>query len=214
MSAESIKVAVRVRPFNDREKKMKAKLIIKMNGPVTTITNPVTGEEKEFAFDYSYWSHDGFVEEKSGYNKAGDTPSPVRLACVTLPPPPNPPPTQLIATPTMSQTGAPYASQLDCYNNRGRAMLENAWQGYNCCMFAYGQTGSGKSYSFVGYGANEGVLPQARPQLMTPRTHVHVNLRGEFCFGRELQLDRRALRSSSALPTSRPTLTGSKSHAP
>ena len=31
-----------------------------MKGPVTTLINPETQEEKEFAFDYSYWSHDGF----------------------------------------------------------------------------------------------------------------------------------------------------------
>jgi hypothetical protein len=38
----SIKVAVRVRVFNDREKKLNSKLIIKMVGNTTTITNPVS----------------------------------------------------------------------------------------------------------------------------------------------------------------------------
>lgn len=50
-----------------------------MDGKTTTIRNPVnilshlniiykeTGEIKEFAFDYSYWSHDGFDEEPNGY---------------------------------------------------------------------------------------------------------------------------------------------------
>jgi hypothetical protein len=33
--------------------------------------------------------------------------------------------------------------------------LDNAWQGYHCCLFAYGQTGSGKSYSMIGYGTNK-----------------------------------------------------------
>jgi hypothetical protein len=37
----SVKVAVRVRPFNDREKKLNATLIIKMNGGTTSIQNPV-----------------------------------------------------------------------------------------------------------------------------------------------------------------------------
>ena len=31
-----------------------------MEGVKTTIINPDTEEEKEFAFDYSFWSHDGF----------------------------------------------------------------------------------------------------------------------------------------------------------
>ena len=38
-----------------------------MNGPTTTITDPSSGEEKKFTFDYSYWSFDGFKEEKNGY---------------------------------------------------------------------------------------------------------------------------------------------------
>ena len=38
--------------------------------------------------------------------------------------------------------------------------MDNAWQGYNSCLFAYGQTGSGKSYSIVGYGENKGIIPR------------------------------------------------------
>ena len=52
---ESVKVAVRVRPFNSREKDAKSKLIIAMSGSQTVITNPKTNEEKKFNFDYSYW---------------------------------------------------------------------------------------------------------------------------------------------------------------
>ena len=42
------------------------------------------------------------------------------------------------------------------FDDLGRGVLENAWNGYNCSLFAYGQTGSGKSYSMVGYGTNKG----------------------------------------------------------
>jgi kinesin family protein 1 len=38
-------------------------------------------------------------------------------------------------------------------------MLENAFSGFNTCIFAYGQTGSGKSYSIAGYGENKGIVP-------------------------------------------------------
>ena len=31
----------------------------------------------------------------------------------------------------------------------GGPLLDNAFEGYNNCIFAYGQTGSGKSYSMV-----------------------------------------------------------------
>ncbi|XP_030842584.1 kinesin-like protein KIF1A isoform X13 [Strongylocentrotus purpuratus] len=55
----SVKVAVRVRPFNSREVARDAACIIAMTGTTTTITNPKTqGKEqpKSFNFDHSYWS--------------------------------------------------------------------------------------------------------------------------------------------------------------
>ena len=52
-----------------------------------------------------------------------------------------------------------YSDQKKVFDAVGRQILENAWEGYHCCLFAYGQTGSGKSYSMVGYGANKGIIP-------------------------------------------------------
>jgi len=52
-----------------------------------------------------------------------------------------------------------YADQRVVYEKVGKEILDNAWEGYHCCLFAYGQTGSGKSYSMVGYGANRGIVP-------------------------------------------------------
>lgn len=46
-------------------------------------------------------------------------------------------------------TGDKYADQNVVYNALGKQVLDNAWEGYHCCLFAYGQTGSGKSYSMV-----------------------------------------------------------------
>ncbi|XP_068717325.1 kinesin-like protein KIF16B [Montipora capricornis] len=64
----SVKVAVRVRPFNQREIDMGAQGIIEMEGKKTKIFNikatSVTGEGerrnrvKDFSFDFSYWSVD------------------------------------------------------------------------------------------------------------------------------------------------------------
>ncbi|PIC40350.1 hypothetical protein B9Z55_011723 [Caenorhabditis nigoni] len=65
---DSIIVAVRVRPFNDRETKRNCKLVIEMPDEETTvIRDPKTNEEKRFTYDHSYWSHDGFSEKKNGY---------------------------------------------------------------------------------------------------------------------------------------------------
>ncbi|KAH8291345.1 hypothetical protein KR054_010825 [Drosophila jambulina] len=59
----SVKVAVRVRPFNSREIARESKCIIEMSGATTAITNPkvppnTSDSVKRFNFDYSYWSHD------------------------------------------------------------------------------------------------------------------------------------------------------------
>ena len=62
----SVRVAVRLRPFNSREKEMNSTLCVSMDGASTTITNPDTKEPKTFAFDFSYWSHDGFHEGADG----------------------------------------------------------------------------------------------------------------------------------------------------
>ncbi|XP_039212325.1 kinesin-like protein KIF1A isoform X21 [Crotalus tigris] len=59
MAGASVKVAVRVRPFNSREMSKDSKCIIQMTGNTTTIINPKQPKEtpKSFSFDYSYWSH-------------------------------------------------------------------------------------------------------------------------------------------------------------
>ncbi|XP_039618407.1 kinesin-like protein KIF1A isoform X15 [Polypterus senegalus] len=58
MAGASVKVAVRVRPFNSREISRESKCIIQMTGNTTTIVNPKQPKEnKSFNFDYSYWSH-------------------------------------------------------------------------------------------------------------------------------------------------------------
>ncbi|KAJ1634993.1 P-loop containing nucleoside triphosphate hydrolase protein [Pavlovales sp. CCMP2436] len=131
--SESLKVAVRCRPFNQRELDRNAKLVIDMTDATTTIRHPDSEEVKKFTFDYSYWSHDGFDTEENGYMKG--------------------------------QAGTNYADQTTVFNDLGVGLLENAWKGFNCCVFAYGQTGSGKSYSIVGYGENKGVIPMTCADL-------------------------------------------------
>ncbi|XP_049875976.1 kinesin-like protein unc-104 isoform X6 [Pectinophora gossypiella] len=58
----SVKVAVRVRPFNSREISRECKCIIEMSGNTTVIVNPKAppgskDSAKSFNFDFSYWSH-------------------------------------------------------------------------------------------------------------------------------------------------------------
>ncbi|KAI0864365.1 kinesin heavy chain [Xylaria cubensis] len=53
-----------------------------------------------------------------------------------------------------------YAGQENLHDDLGKPLLDNAFQGYNNCIFAYGQTGSGKSYSMMGYGKEHGIIPK------------------------------------------------------
>ncbi|XP_061816439.1 kinesin-like protein KIF1C [Nerophis lumbriciformis] len=59
MAGASVKVAVRVRPFNSRESGRNAKCVIQMQGNTTCILNPKQPKDapKNFTFDHSYWSH-------------------------------------------------------------------------------------------------------------------------------------------------------------
>jgi len=127
-----VKVAVRVRPFNNRERDLNSKLCIEMNGATTTLLGHEDEKPRDFAFDYSFWSHDGFREDENGYYQVEDE---------------------------------RYADQRKVFDLVGKEVLDNAWEGYHCCLFAYGQTGSGKSYSMVGYGANKGIVPISMQEI-------------------------------------------------
>ncbi|XP_047659229.1 kinesin-like protein KIF16B isoform X2 [Tachysurus fulvidraco] len=81
----SVRVAVRVRPMNQREKELSAQCIIEMEGNKTTITNlkipdGVTGDSvrertKTFTYDFSYDSGDrkgtGFVSQEKVFKDLG-----------------------------------------------------------------------------------------------------------------------------------------------
>ncbi|KAL5243825.1 hypothetical protein ACI65C_011235 [Semiaphis heraclei] len=77
----SVKVAVRVRPYNNREISRDCKCIIEMAGYTTSITNPklspnVKDATKSFNFDYSYWSQNpsdpNFASQTMVYRDIGE----------------------------------------------------------------------------------------------------------------------------------------------
>uniref|UniRef100_A0A452HZC5 Kinesin motor domain-containing protein n=1 Tax=Gopherus agassizii TaxID=38772 RepID=A0A452HZC5_9SAUR len=59
-SVDSVKVAVRVRPFTQREKDAGSRCVISMNSSSTSIYDPKTpGLMKTFTFDLAYWHPSG-----------------------------------------------------------------------------------------------------------------------------------------------------------
>ncbi|XP_058847452.1 kinesin-like protein KIF28 isoform X3 [Acipenser ruthenus] len=150
-NADSIKVAVRVRPFNQREKVLQCKCIVSMLGSSTQVTDPKNlNSRKSFHFDHCYWSHDEYTENEQGVHISDGHHS-------------------------------RYADQAKVFNDLGRTILENVWRGFNATLFAYGQTGSGKSYTMTGYGQNKGLVSMICEELFrgirekqSPERQFHV----------------------------------------
>ncbi|XP_042367975.1 kinesin-like protein KIF14 [Plectropomus leopardus] len=123
MENSAVTVAVRVRPFNAREKAEKALQVIFMNGQETSVQHPDSKQSYTFTYDFSFCS----VDE---------------------------------CDPT-------FASQQTVYETLAKPLLLRAFEGFNTCLFAYGQTGSGKSYTMMGFGEEEGVIPRFCQELFS-----------------------------------------------
>ncbi|KAI9367836.1 hypothetical protein BJX61DRAFT_266945 [Aspergillus egyptiacus] len=126
----NIKVVVRVRPFNSREIDRGAKCIVQMKDNQTVLTPPPGAEEKS---------------RKGGGKAAAEGPKTFAFDRSYW---------------SFDKSAPNYASQDSLFSDLGVPLLDNAFQGYNNCIFAYGQTGSGKSYSMMGYGKEYGVIPR------------------------------------------------------
>uniref|UniRef100_A0A8C7HYP8 Kinesin family member 13B n=1 Tax=Oncorhynchus kisutch TaxID=8019 RepID=A0A8C7HYP8_ONCKI len=121
LSNSNVKVAVRLRPMNRREKDLKTKCVVEMNGNQTVLnpkqTHTHTQTFSVFAYDYCFWSMDEADTDK-------------------------------------------FAGQEVVFQCLGESLLDNAFLGYNACIFAYGQTGSGKSYTMMGSSEQPGLIPR------------------------------------------------------
>ena len=130
MVGGNIKVVVRVRPFNGRELDRKAKCVVQMRDSQTILTPPHELEER--------------LRTGKGV-KAGDGQKVFAFDKSYW---------------SFNRSDPHFAGQDNLFNDLGAPLLDNAFQGYNNCIFAYGQTGSGKSYSMMGYGEEAGVIPK------------------------------------------------------
>ncbi|APA11460.1 hypothetical protein sscle_08g062300 [Sclerotinia sclerotiorum 1980 UF-70] len=126
----NIKVVVRCRPFNSREIERGAKCIVQMKDAQTVITPPEGHEAKT-------------RDAKGGKADTGQKVFAFDRSYWSF-----------------DKNDPSYAGQDNLHTDLGKPLLDNAFQGYNNCIFAYGQTGSGKSYSMMGYGKDAGVIPK------------------------------------------------------
>ncbi|KAI4142814.1 MAG: hypothetical protein L6R39_004803 [Caloplaca ligustica] len=142
MTAGNIKVVVRVRPFNGRELNRKAKCVVQMKDSQTILTPPPDAEER--------------LRGSKGVRGADSQ--------------------KVFAFDrsywSFNRADSHFAGQDDLFNDLGSPLLDNAFQGYNNCIFAYGQTGSGKSYSMMGYGEEAGVIPRICEEMFDRITEL------------------------------------------
>ncbi|XP_041815196.1 kinesin-like protein KIF13B isoform X2 [Chelmon rostratus] len=132
LNVSNVKVAVRVRPMNRREKDLKTKCVVEMEGNQTVLHPAITNinkgdarsQPKVFAYDYCFWSMDESQKDK-------------------------------------------FAGQDVVFQCLGDSLLDNAFMGYNACIFAYGQTGSGKSYTMMGSAEQPGLIPRLCSSLFS-----------------------------------------------
>ncbi|CAD6216343.1 GSCOCG00004496001-RA-CDS [Cotesia congregata] len=64
---------------------------------------------------------------------------------------------------------ANHASQATVFNSMVSPLVQNAFEGYNVCLFAYGQTGSGKSFSMMGESTLSNDLAPSEDAGIIPR---------------------------------------------
>ncbi len=130
MAAGNIKVVVRVRPFNRRELDRAAKCVVRMKDAQTILVPPPEAEER-------------LRGSKGGKINDGQKVFAFDKSYWSF-----------------DMKDPHFAGQDNLFEDLGTPLLDNAFQGYNNCIFAYGQTGSGKSYSMMGYGEEAGVIPR------------------------------------------------------
>eukprot|EP00051_Salpingoeca_urceolata_P016605 m.221836 g.221836 ORF g.221836 m.221836 type:complete len:1344 (+) comp18726_c4_seq3:629-4660(+) len=53
-----------------------------------------------------------------------------------------------------------FVNQEQVFEHLGEPVLDNAFTGYNSCIFAYGQTGSGKTFTMTGSPDQPGIIPR------------------------------------------------------
>ncbi|KAK1888863.1 Kinesin-like protein KIF13B [Dissostichus eleginoides] len=132
LNDSNVKVAVRVRPMNRREKELKTKCVVDMDGNQTVLHPAIINlnksdsrnQSKVFAYDNCFWSIDESQKDK-------------------------------------------FAGQDVVFQCLGESLLDNAFMGYNACIFAYGQTGSGKSYTMMGTAEQPGLIPRLCSSLFS-----------------------------------------------
>lgn len=147
-----IKVVVRVRPFNNRGKKVQSNQhktdslqeLQKDDGKVVQFKGNNQVEISSPA-GASARRRDSFRREQSGGDSRTFTFDQTFWS---------------FDKPLPGSKNTQYASQKSVFDGAVTPLLDHAFAGFNTCIFAYGQTGSGKSYTMLGFKSDPGIIPR------------------------------------------------------
>uniref|UniRef100_UPI0035901023 kinesin-like protein KIF13A n=1 Tax=Myxine glutinosa TaxID=7769 RepID=UPI0035901023 len=140
MGDSKVKVAVRVRPLNRREIDLHTHCVVDMEDNQAVLYPPcarTTGQDGDSNFHQSLKKHPKTFAFDYCFWSIHETQK------------------------------EKYSGQQQVFECMGKDILENAFQGYNACIFAYGQTGSGKSYTMMGSNEQPGLIPRLCSELFT-----------------------------------------------
>ncbi|KAM7423661.1 hypothetical protein PAMA_000154 [Pampus argenteus] len=172
----NVKVAVRVRPMNRREKELNTKCVVEMVKNQTILNPAGTNLGK---------GDSSLTFQSQAQPPSSQTP----LAALSLLSILHS--SFLLMEPlmvfaydycfwSMDETDKEkFAGQEVVFQCLGESLLHNAFQGYNACIFAYGQTGSGKSYTMMGSVDQPGLIPRLCSALFE-RTQIEQREQESF----------------------------------
>ena len=131
MELSNIQVAVRVRPFNERELQQESKCVVKMYKNATIVTSPATVDlplpqqhNQIFTFDHSFWSNHNTPNHTNTTNNNNNNNN-----------------NNNYNTTAIENRTSSLITQQEVYETIGKPILQNVLNGYNSCLLAYGQTG-------------------------------------------------------------------------
>nr|CAD2184133.1 unnamed protein product [Meloidogyne enterolobii] len=163
-SSDKVKVAVRVRPL--LSKKEKTKNVVKLSNNLILLSHPNdvdSTNSKQFGFDFCFPS-----TQQLEFNPSIASTSSSSFNSTLS--------SQQFTTNLLEGT------QEHLFETIGIDVVNNAFCGFNTCVFAYGQTGSGKSYTMMGTKEEPGLIPRLCKELFQRINQISSNIKVEISF--------------------------------
>ncbi|CAK5020647.1 unnamed protein product [Meloidogyne enterolobii] len=163
-SSDKVKVAVRVRPLLSKKEKTKNVVKISKNSIILSHPNDVDSTNtKQFGFDFCFPSTQ---QLEFNPNIASTSSSSFNSTLSSQ----------------QFNTNLLEGTQEHLFETIGIDVVNNAFCGFNTCVFAYGQTGSGKSYTMMGTKEEPGLIPRLCKELFQRINQNLSNIKVEISF--------------------------------